>query len=166
MVTEILCWTQTDRIPYSFAVCTILYSYIECVRVGRLPLCGSKASWMLCTGDMARHGKRAPRAVCCAAAPWHLSLHLISSYLPNRDYWTLTSPWQYRLRITPIFQLENVRRTEVTWFSPQLYGRSEVEAETEPILNSGARQYFFRLEYGHILKGRIGKYIKGKSSPC
>lgn len=41
-----------------------------------------------------------------------------------------------------------------------------MEAETEPILNSGARQYSLRLEYGHILKGRIGKYIKGKSSPC
>lgn len=58
------------------------------------------------------------------------------------------------------------REDRVKWFSPELYSRAEAEAETEPVLNSGARQYSFCLEYGRILKGRIGKYIKGKSSPC
>lgn len=33
-MTEILCWTQRDRIPYSFAICTILYSCIECTWEG------------------------------------------------------------------------------------------------------------------------------------
>lgn len=71
-----------------------------------------------------------------------------------------------RVKDHPIFQLENVETTEVKSFSPELYSRSEAEAETEPVLNSGARQYCFCLEYVHILEGRIGKYIKGKSSPC
>lgn len=62
------------------------------VHVERLLLCRSKASWMLCTGDTARHGKYAPKAVCCTTAPWYLSLHPFSRYIPNHGYRTLASP--------------------------------------------------------------------------
>lgn len=134
------------------------------VQVGKLLLCRSKqASRMLCTGDTAGHGKCAPRAVCCTAAPWYLSLHPFFRYVPNHGYGTLSSPGNAG-QGSLIFQLENVERTEVKWFSPELYSRSE--AEPEPVCNSSARQHYFCLEYGHILKGRTGKYIKGKSSPC
>lgn len=87
-VTEIPCWTQRDRIPHSFATCTILYSCIECMWEGYFSAGPNKL--LECSAQETQQDMA--NVLLGLSAAWYFSLHPFSRYIPNHGYWTLSSP--------------------------------------------------------------------------